>query len=109
MRPEATRSSKARAAYSVFDGVLVLRASGERQDHGMPVIWWLAAADAGGAVYLIRYGLRRERRDKARVIIVGGMLAVCAAALLVIGWPRSGPPRPAPPAPSSTAAPATAA
>jgi hypothetical protein len=49
----------------------------------------LALADAAAAAYLVTYGLRRERHDKARVLIVGGMLAVCAVALLVIAWSSS--------------------
>jgi hypothetical protein len=42
----------------------------------------LATADAAAAIYLIAHGLRRERRDRACVLIVGGMLVVCAAANL---------------------------
>jgi hypothetical protein len=76
-----------------------------RQDRLMGLPQVLAAADAVAAIYLIAYGLRRERRDKARVLIVGGMLVVCAVALVVIGWPRSAEPQPtpAPPAPSGPA------
>ena len=53
----------------------------------------LALADGATAGYLIVYGLRQERRDKARVLIVGGMLAVCAVALTVIAWPSGAPPQ----------------
>ena len=73
----------------------------------MRTIWWLALADTAAAVYLIVYGVRRERRDKARVVIVGGMLAVCAVALVVIGWPRATPPRPPAPVPAPSTGPTT--
>lgn len=63
----------------------------------------IAALDAVAAIHLLTYGLRRERRDQARVLIVGGMLIVCAVALAFIGWPRSAAPHttPAPPTPAS--------
>lgn len=61
----------------------------------------LVAADAATGVYLIFYALRRERRDKPGVLIVGSMLVLCAAALLIIsaaGSARRPPaPQPGPP------------
>ena len=42
----------------------------------------LALADALVGVWLLQYARHRERRDKAGVAVVGGILLVCAAALL---------------------------
>lgn len=44
----------------------------------------LAAVDALAGLYLIGYGISRERRDAAGVIVVGGTLMACAVALGVI-------------------------
>jgi hypothetical protein len=43
----------------------------------------LALLDAAVGVYLIAYAIRRERRDKPAVLVVGIFLLACAAAL---GW-----------------------
>jgi len=51
----------------------------------------LAALDAAAGIYLISYALHRERRDKGGVMVTGVFLLACAAALLVIGWPRDAP------------------
>lgn len=61
-------------------------------------VFLLSAADAVAAVYLLAWVLRRERRDRGAVLAVGVTLALCAVALLVIGWPRAEPVRPVPPA-----------
>ena len=45
------------------------------------VLLLLAVADAAGAAWLLRYGLRRERRDAPAVIVVGVLLLVCAVTL----------------------------
>ena len=42
----------------------------------------LALVDALAGVWLLQYALRREHRDKAGVAVIGGILLVCAAALL---------------------------
>ncbi len=66
----------------------------------------VVAADAVAGVYLLVYGVRRERWDKPRVLIVGGLLLACAAALVVIGVLSAHRDRhraPVPPAPSSPA------
>jgi hypothetical protein len=42
----------------------------------------LAAVDAATAVYLLAWALRRERRDKPAVLVVGVVLAVCAMFLV---------------------------
>lgn len=60
------------------------------------------AADLFGGLYLVVYGLRRERRDKPAVVIVGGVLLICALALTVIGGfdrtrPHHHPATPTPP------------
>lgn len=59
------------------------------------------AADLFAGLYLVLYGLRRERRDKPAVVIVGGVLLICALALTVIGgFARTRPHhRPTPPSP----------
>ena len=44
----------------------------------------LAAIDAAAGAYLIRYALRRERRDKDAVLAVGIFLVICAGLLLLI-------------------------
>jgi hypothetical protein len=44
----------------------------------------LAAVDAVAGLYLIGYGMSRERRDAAGVIVVGGTLMACALALAAI-------------------------
>jgi hypothetical protein len=43
----------------------------------------LALIDAAVGVYLVVYAIRRERRDKGAVLVVGIFLLACAAAL---GW-----------------------
>lgn len=61
-------------------------------------------ADLLAGVYLLVYGVRRERRDKPAVLIVGGVLLACALALALIGgYARSRPPHPTPPAPPAPA------
>jgi lipid-A-disaccharide synthase-like uncharacterized protein len=62
----------------------------------------LAAVDAVGGLYLVVYAVRRERRDKPAVLVVGVFLLACAAALLVIGWPAgdAAPPPSPPPLPA---------
>jgi cytochrome c oxidase assembly factor CtaG len=57
----------------------------------------LAAVDAVGGLYLVAYAIRRERRDKPAVLVVGVFLLACAAALLVVGWPAGEVPPPSPP------------
>ena len=44
----------------------------------------LAAIDAAVGAYLIRYAVRRERRDKDAVLAVGIFLIICAVLLLLI-------------------------
>ena len=44
----------------------------------------LAAIDAGVGAYLIRYAIRRERRDKDGVLAVGIFLVICAGLLLLL-------------------------
>lgn len=46
---------------------------------------WLALGDAAVGVYLIVYAIRRERRDKPAVLVVGIFLLGCAAALGLLG------------------------
>ena len=41
----------------------------------------LAVADAAAGAWLLRQGLRRERRDASAVIVVGVLLLVCALTL----------------------------
>jgi hypothetical protein len=48
----------------------------------------LAAVDALAGLYLITYGLTRERRDKAGVLIVGGFVMACGAALSALTFLR---------------------
>jgi multisubunit Na+/H+ antiporter MnhB subunit len=56
------------------------------------------AADLLVGLYLLVYGIRRERRDKPAVLIVGGVLLICALALTLIGaCDRSRPHQPHPP------------
>ena len=43
----------------------------------------LGPVDAAAGVYLLAWALRRERRDKPAVAIVGGALLVCAAVLII--------------------------
>ena len=57
----------------------------------------LAAIDAAVAAYLVGWALRRERRDRARVLVVGVVLAICAVFLAVVGWPNTAPTQPTPP------------
>lgn len=45
----------------------------------------MAAVDALAAMYLLAWALRR---DRPAVLAVGVALVVCAAFLLVIGWPH---------------------
>ena len=45
------------------------------------VLLLLAVADAAGAAWLLRHGLRQERRDAPAVIVVGVLLLVCAVTL----------------------------
>ncbi len=44
----------------------------------------LALVDAATGVWLIRYALSRERRDKDAVLVVGIVLLGCAAALVAV-------------------------
>ena len=44
----------------------------------------LAVMDAAAGAYLIRYALRRERRDKDAVLAVGIFLLICAGLLLLL-------------------------
>lgn len=44
----------------------------------------LAALDAAVGAYLIRYALRRERRNKDAVLAVGVFLVICAGLLLLL-------------------------
>ena len=48
------------------------------------VLLLLAVAEAAGAAWLLRYGLRRERHDAPAVIVVGVLLLVCAVTLVGI-------------------------
>jgi drug/metabolite transporter (DMT)-like permease len=58
------------------------------------------AADLLCGLYLLVYGIRRERRDKPAVLIVGGVLLACALALTLIGaYSRTRPPHPPPSTP----------
>ena len=45
------------------------------------VLLLLALADAAGAAWLLRHGLRRERRDAPAVIVVGVLRLVSAVTL----------------------------
>jgi predicted PurR-regulated permease PerM len=54
----------------------------------------LAAIDAAVAAYLVGWSLRRQRRDRARVLVVGVVLAICAVFLAVVGWPNTAPTQP---------------
>lgn len=65
------------------------------------------AADLLAGLYLLTYGIRRERRDKPAVLIVGGVLLICALALtLISAYDRSRPhqrhPPPTSPPPTGT-------
>lgn len=74
---------------------------------GLPLL--LGVVDGLAAIYLLVWALRRERRDKPAVAIVGGVLGACAAFLLFLAVFRDDP-SPAPPsAPVPTTAPSTAA
>ena len=44
----------------------------------------LALIDAAGRAYLIRYAIRRERRDKDAVLAIGMFLLVCAGLLVLL-------------------------
>lgn len=48
----------------------------------MSVALILALLDAAVGVYLIWYALKRERRDKPAVLVVGFFLLACFAALM---------------------------
>jgi hypothetical protein len=64
----------------------------------------LAVIDAAAGTYLILYAVRREQRDKPGVAVTGIFLLLCAAALILIGWPESAGRQPAPlPPPAGTA------
>lgn len=45
------------------------------------VLLLLAVADAAGGAWLLRHGLRRERRETPAVIVVGVLLLACAVTL----------------------------
>jgi hypothetical protein len=49
-----------------------------------PVV--LAGADALAAAYLL-VSLRRERRNRSGVLVVGLLLVGCVVALVVLSWP----------------------
>ena len=44
----------------------------------------LALIDAAAGAYLIRYAIRRERRDKDAVLAIGMFLLVCAGLLVLL-------------------------
>lgn len=46
----------------------------------------VAAVDALAAVYFLGWALLLKRTGRARVLVVGLMLTVCAAFLAVVGW-----------------------
>ncbi len=58
----------------------------------------LAGIDAMVGAYLIVYALRRERRDKDAVLVVGIILLLCSTAIVVVAWPSGQPAPPAVPA-----------
>jgi len=58
-----------------------------------------ATFDALAGLYLLAWALRRERRDKPAVAVVGAMLLVAAVALVVISLLRSPPAAPVEPGP----------
>jgi hypothetical protein len=68
----------------------------------------LGLVDGVVAMYLLAWALRREKRDKPAVAIVGGMLVVCAVVLVVAGVRRTETPQPAQPTPTAPPGPAQA-
>lgn len=63
----------------------------------LPVV--LAGADAFAAAYLL-VSLRRERRNRPGVLVVGVLLVSCAVALAVLSWPGQAHRRPPTPPPT---------
>ena len=64
----------------------------------LPVV--LAGADASAAAYLI-VSLRRERRNRPGVLVIGVLLVSCAVALAVLSWPAGTHRRPPVPPPTT--------
>jgi hypothetical protein len=50
----------------------------------------LALLDAAVGIYLVAYAIRREKRDKPAVLVVGIFLLACAAALGWLALPERG-------------------
>ena len=60
----------------------------------------LACLDAAAGAHLIRYAVRRERRDKDALLVTGMFLVVCAVLLVVISAPLDAADVPGPSAPA---------
>lgn len=61
-----------------------------------------ATIDVVVAVYLLVWAVRRKRRDKPLVLLVGVVLLVCAGFLAVVAWPAAEPAHQLPPLEPST-------